>query len=157
MSCLVYEYQQNVDHIWQERLLVIRNESLVAIWNISDIHYILVSCSHLNILCYGIFLSRKCTVSCKDYPVVSTFMIYHRVCNKIITAVASYEALRYFSFTAPEFSLSLCRLCVAQPSVLCIAFCSSLLVLFRLVTALYVLPFKQFLFLVTPLLSSDFV
>jgi hypothetical protein len=57
----------------------------------------------------------------------------------------------------PEFSLSLCRLCVAQPSVLCIAFCSSLLVLFRLVTALYVLPFKQFHFLVTPLLSSDFV
>jgi hypothetical protein len=51
--------------------------------------------------------------------------------------------------------MSLCRLCVAQPLVLCISSCSSLLVLFRLVIAFYVLPLNQFLFLVTLLLSSN--
>lgn len=110
-----------------------------------------VSCSYLNILCYGIYLSRKCTVSRKDYPVVSTFMIYHRICNKIITTSAIHVVLSTFSFGAHEFTLGLCRICVAQPLVLFIAFCSSLLVLFRLFTVLYVLPCNQCFFFWLPL------
>jgi len=59
------------------------------------------------ILCVGeLKWPRICSTCSKYFPVLSSFMTYHRVCNKINTTGTTNGAGTAYPFGAPEFTPS---------------------------------------------------
>jgi hypothetical protein len=59
---------------------------------------------------------------CKHFPVVSSFMTYHRVCNYINTTGVTSGAGIVYTSGAPEFTLGFSRVSVTRSLVLCACF-----------------------------------
>jgi hypothetical protein len=72
---------------------------------------------------------RICSTCRKHFPVLSSFMIYHRICNQINMSLVKQELL-----TLPEHLSSpvISGVCVSRSLVLCVLFCKSVFVFFCL-------------------------
>jgi hypothetical protein len=106
-----------------------------SLWKFSDGHHDLVNR-------YGVSVSQMtqiCSV-CRNYnPVLSSFMTYHRDCNKSNTTRATCGAWTADPSGTHEFTPSLSGFRVARFLVFNVMLCRSLFVLFRLVIVLSVL------------------
>ena len=65
---------------------------------------------------------RICSTCRKHLPVLSSFVTYHWVCNKINTMGATSGAETVYPSGAPEFTPGFSGVCVTQSLVLCACF-----------------------------------
>jgi len=104
--------------------------------------------------CLQTFLA--CSVCHNHNPVLSSFMTYHRVCNKSNTTGATCGSGTAYPSEAPEFTPSFSGLRVARSLVFCVVFCRSLFALLSFFFwSLCCLSFNLQL-LITLLISSNF-
>jgi len=82
---------------------------------------------------------RICYVCRSHNPVLSSFMNYHRVCNKSNTTGATSGAGTAYPFGTPEFIPGFNGVRVSQSLVFWVVFCRSLLVFFFSAIAMFVL------------------
>ena len=70
-------------------------------------------------------------VQCRNHnPLLSSFMTYHRVCNKSNTTGETCGAGTDYPSVAPEITLIFSGVCVARSLIFYVMFCRSLFVLF---------------------------
>jgi hypothetical protein len=85
-----------------------------------------------------------CSACCNHNPILSSFMTYHRVCDKSNMTGATYGAWTAYPSCAPDHEFTpqvFSGICVAWSLVFCVRFCRLLFVLFLLAIALSVLWF----------------
>ena len=106
--------------------------------------------------CYGISVSQM-TTNMFHFPVLSSFMAYHRVYSQISKTGSSSGAGTAYPSRAPEFIPVFSGVRITQSFVLCLCmFCRSLLVLLCFFFwPLCCLFFFDLLILITPLVSSN--
>ena len=80
-----------------------------------------------------------CSTCHKHFPVLSSFMTYHRVCNESNTKVATSGTSTSYPSGAPEFTPVSSEVHVARSLVFCVVFCGSLFDLFPLAIVLFLL------------------
>jgi hypothetical protein len=106
-----------------------------SLWKFYDGHHDLVNR-------YGVSVSQMtqiCSV-CRNYnPILSSFMVYHRDCNKSSTTHATYGAWAAYPSRTHEFNPSFSGVRVARFLVFNVMLCRLLFVLFLLVIVLSVL------------------
>jgi len=106
---------------------------------------------------YGYKRPRICFICHKHFPVLSSFMTHHRVCNYINTTGATNGAATAYISGTPEFSLVFSGVRVTRSLILCVMFCRSLFaLLYFFFWPLCCLFFFDLQILITHLLSSIF-
>jgi hypothetical protein len=99
---------------------------------------------------------RICSVCRNRIPVLSSFMTYHRVCNKINTTGATCGTRTAHPSRAPEFTLpDFSGILVVRSLILCVMLFVCLFVLFFL-WSLCCLSVFDLRLLITPWVSSNF-
>ena len=99
---------------------------------------------------------RICFTSRKNFPVLSSFMTYHRVCNLINTTSATSGAGTAYHFGAPEFIPGFYwGSCYAIFRFICMFRRSLFVILFFFFWSLCCLFFFDIRILITPLVSSN--
>jgi hypothetical protein len=99
---------------------------------------------------------RKCSIWRIHHPEISSFVTYHRFCNKSSTTGATFGAGTAYPSGVPEFIPCFCGVRVARSLVFCVMFCRSLFVLLTFFFwPLYCMSFFDLQYLITPLVTPN--